>query len=189
MEKPERSEHSFTREWRECHLADVVPNPWQAARVAEGFLQRHGKSGRNDTQLLNNRIYLSEVLLRRVKSDIDCKAEKVFRDKVGENKIHFHLETDEQLNYAIGKYLEVWVSDKEGSLQHEAQALQHSLFEPVYKRDFNDLEEDFALYLEKATHCTGGIESPQSRRTPCRAGGVNGFIPTLSPADKTTELC
>ena len=131
-------------------LADVVPNPWQAARVAESFLRRHGKSGRNDTRLLNNRIYLSEVLLRRVKSDIDRKAEKVFRDKVGENKIHFHLETDEQLNYAIGKYLEVWVSDKEGSLQYEAQAVQHSLFEPVYKRDFNDLEEDFALYLEKS---------------------------------------
>jgi len=69
---------------------------------------------------------------------------------VGKNKIHFHLETDEQLNYAIGKYLEVWVSDKEGSLQYEAQAVKHSLFEPVYKRDFNNLEEDFALYLEKS---------------------------------------
>lgn len=82
--------------------------------------------------------------------EVRLKNKKGFRDKVRKNKIHFHFETDEQLNYAIGKYLEVWVPDKEGSLQYEAQAVKHGLFEPVYKRDFNNLEEDFALYLEKS---------------------------------------
>ena len=131
-------------------LTDMVPNPWQAARMAENFLQKHKRKGCNDSKLLNNRIYLSEVLRRGIKTDMDKKAESVFRGKVKSDAIRFHLETDEELDYKLEKSLEVFVSSNERSLQGEhAQPIQQSLFEPVYESNFNGLEKDFALYLDK----------------------------------------
>ena len=130
-------------------LTDVVPNPWQAARMTASFLQKH--KGYNDSALLNNRIYLSEVLRRNIKTDLDKKAESVFRDKIKNDAIRFHLETDEELDYELEKSLEVYVSSRERSLQGEhGQPIQQSLFEPVYESNFNGLEKDFALYLDKS---------------------------------------
>ena len=130
-------------------LTDVVPNPWQAARMAASFLQKHTKY--NDSTLLNNRIYLSEVLRRRIKEDLDKKAESVFRSKIKRDAIRFHLETDEELDYELDKSFEVFVSSKERSLQGEhGRQIQQSLFEPVYESNFNVLEKDFALYLDKS---------------------------------------
>ena len=130
-------------------LTDVVPNPWQAARMAAGFLQKH--RGCDDSTLLNNRIFLSEVLRRNIKTDLDKKAESVFRSKIKNDAIRFHLETDEELDYQLGKSFEVIVSSKERSLQGErGQPIQQSLFEPVYESNFNVLEKDFALYLDKS---------------------------------------
>ena len=130
-------------------LTDVVPNPWQAARMAMSFLQKHTKY--NESKLLNNRIYLSEVLRRRIKEDLDKKAESVFRNKIKRDAIRFHLETDEELDYELGKSFEVFVSSKERARQGEhGHPIQQSLFEPVYENNFNVLEKDFALYLDKS---------------------------------------
>ena len=130
-------------------LTDVVPNPWQAARMVAGFLQKH--SGYNDSILLNNRIYLSEVLRRNIKTDLDKKAESVFRSKIKNDTVRFHLETDEKLDYELDKSFEVFVSSRERSLQAEhGQPIQQSLFEPVFESNFNGLEKDFALYLDKS---------------------------------------
>ena len=130
-------------------LTDVVPNPWQAARMATSFLQKHMKY--NDSKLLNNRIHLSEVLRRRIKEDLDKKAESVFRSKIKRDAIRFHLETDEELDYELDKSFEVFVSSRERSFQGEhGRQIQQSLFEPVYESNFNVLEKDFALYLDKS---------------------------------------
>ena len=130
-------------------LVDVVPNPWQAARMATSFIQKHRDKKHDDSKLLKNRIHLSEHLRREVKGEVDVAAESVFRDKLRRNEIRFHLETDEQLSYEMEKSLEVFVGDDEEALQHKAKPVQHSLFDTVYKKDFNGLEKNFALYLEK----------------------------------------
>ena len=132
-------------------LTDVVPNPWQAARIAERFLRKHEMSGHAGSALLSNRVYLSEILRRRVKDDVDAKAEAVFRTKIDNNEVRFHLETDEQLNYALGRSFEVFVSKEEKTLQGEhGSPIQRSLFEPLFESGFNGLEKNFALYLEKS---------------------------------------
>ena len=130
-------------------LTDVVPNPWQAARMAANFLKKHTEY--DDSKLLNNRVYLSEVLRRKIKENLDKKAESVFRSKIKNDAIRFHLETDEKLDYELEKSLEVYVSSRERALQGEhGQPIQQSLFEPVYESNFNGLEMDFALYLDKS---------------------------------------
>ena len=130
-------------------LTDTIPNPWQAARVAGAFIQKHRDKKYDESKLLKNRIYLSEKLRVRAKEDIDAKAEKVFSDKVGRNAIRFHLETDERLDYELSKSFEVFVSSDARSLQGEhGKPIQQSLFDPVYESNFNGLEKDFALYLD-----------------------------------------
>ena len=132
-------------------LTDIVPNPWQAARIAKLFLDQHQRKGHDGSKLLNQRVYLSEVLRRRVKADIDAKAEAVFRDKVARDDIRFRLETDERLNYELGRSFEVFAAKEERTLQGEhASPIQRSLFEPLFESGFNSLEKDFALYLEKS---------------------------------------
>ena len=108
-------------------------------------------SGHAGSTLLSNRVYLSEILRRRVKDDVDAKAEAVFRTKIDNNEVRFHLETDEQLNYALGRSFEVFVSKEEKTLQGEhGSPIQRSLFEPLFESGFNGLEKNFALYLEKS---------------------------------------
>ena len=132
-------------------LTDIVPNPWQAARIAKCFLDQHESKGHNDSKLLSNRVYLSEVLRHRVKEDIDAKTEVVFRRKVKGDDIRFRLETDERLNYELGRSFEVFAATEERILQGEhASQIQRSLFEPLFESGFNSLEKDFALYLEKS---------------------------------------
>ena len=131
-------------------LTDIVPNPWQAARIAEAFLCKHKQNGVGGVNLLNNRVYLSEELRRRVKKAIDAEAEAVFRTKVKQDDIRFQLETDERLNHELGRSFEVFVAKEERILQGEhASPIQRSLFEPLFESGFNTLEKDFALYLEK----------------------------------------
>ena len=130
-------------------LVDMVPNPWQAARVADGFIKKHRSNEQDDSKLVANRIHLSEVLRDRVKKAIDAKAESVFRDKVRQNEIRFHLEIDERLDYELNKSFGVSVSTEARVLQGKhGEQIQKSLFDPVYESNFNGLEKDCALYLE-----------------------------------------
>ncbi len=126
-------------------LMDTIPNPWQAARIADEFLQKQKK---DDARLLQNRIYLAEVLRQRVDDKVDKEAERIFCSKIRDNDIHFHLVTDRKLNYELGKTLEILVTDDEKPLSSQGKTVQQSLFEDVFESGFNRLEKDFALYLD-----------------------------------------
>ena len=128
-------------------LMDIIPNPWQAARIVDEFLQKHKE---NDAKLLNNRIYLAAVFRKRVRKEIDKRSEQVFYDKIRKNEIRFQLVTDKKLNYELGKILEVSVSEDETPLSKKGKTVQRSLFEEVYESEFNKLEKAFALYLEQS---------------------------------------
>lgn len=131
-------------------LIDFVPNPWQAARIAKNFIEQHKNKGIDDVSLLHNRVYLSEVLRRRLQERLDAAAESVFRGKVRSNEIRFHLETNERLDYALRNSFEVFVSSQEKSLQSKyGEPVQQSLFAPVYESDFNQLEKDFCALSGK----------------------------------------
>ncbi len=141
---------SLTLDYFVRRLTDVVPNPWQAARMAGEFIKNHRRERHDDPKLLKNRIYLSEVLRQRVKEKIDGDAEQVFRNKISQNEIRFYLVPDEKLNYEFQKTLEVSVAKDETPLSEHGASVQKSLFENVFESEFNNLEKDFALYLEKS---------------------------------------
>ena len=146
------TDENLTLDYFVRRLVDVVPNPWQAVRLADNFIKKHKKRGHNVNRLLNNRVYLSEVLKKRIKKDVDTKAEDVFRDKVKKDEIRFRLETDERLNYEMEHSFSVNLPVKSRTLQGDlGREIQCSLFEPVFESAFDtEIEKNAAIYLDKS---------------------------------------
>ena len=131
-------------------LNDVIPNPWQAARIVKATLQVYREQGTDEDTLFANRLYLSEVLKNKLRTHIETLAQTVFQQKLDNNKIRFSLETDVELNFELEKMIEVNISkDAKRLTRSDASPVQLNLFNPVYEAEFNNLEKDFALYLDK----------------------------------------
>ena len=91
-------------------LNDVIPNPWQAARIVKATLQAYREQGTDENKLFANRLYLSEVLKNKLSTQIESLTETIFREKLDTNKIRFSLETDVELNFELEKTIEVNIS-------------------------------------------------------------------------------
>ena len=131
-------------------LNDVIPNPWQAARIVKATLKAYREQGTDENKLFANRLYLSEVLKNKLRTQIESLAETIFQEKLGNNKIRFSLKTDVALNFELEQTIEVIIpKDAKRLIRSDASPLQLNLFNPVYEAEFNNLEKDFALYLDK----------------------------------------
>lgn len=131
-------------------LNDVIPNPWQAARIVKATFQAYREQGTDEDMLFANRSYLSEVLKNKLRTQIETLAENVFREKLEKNTIKFSLETDGALNFELEKMIEVNVTKNPKRLTRaDNTPVQLNLFNPVYEAEFNNLEKDFALYPDK----------------------------------------
>ncbi len=131
-------------------LNDVIPNPWQAARIVKATLQAYREQGDDENKLFTNRLYLSEVLKNKLRTQIDTLAETIFREKLENNKIRFSLETDVALNFELEKTIEIYLTKNPKRLtRSDNSPVQLNLFDPVYEAEFNNLEKDFAIYLDK----------------------------------------
>lgn len=131
-------------------LGDVLPNPWHAARIVKATLSGYREEGVDEKTLYTHRLYLSEYLKRQLRDCIDKLAEAVFREKLEAGQIQFNLQADGALNYQLEKTLEISLSPEARPLMHShGDPLQLNLFEQVFEAEFNNLETDFALYLDK----------------------------------------
>ena len=131
-------------------LGDVLPNPWHAARIVKATLADYREEGIDEETLYTHRLYLSEYLKRRLHDRIDKLAETVFREKLEAGKIQFNLQAGGALNYEMEKTLVVSLTPEAKPMTHpHGDPLQQNLFEKVFEAEFNNLETDFALYLDK----------------------------------------
>jgi type III restriction enzyme len=132
-------------------LMDVVPNPWQGARILDEALailrQRY-----EERQIARCKIGLSDDIRTDVKEQLAERAEAVFRDKVASGVILFKLVGPplDDLNWQIEEVMKVRVKRDDRRLQRHGQDLQRSLFEPVYEKDYNGFEKDIAIYVDQA---------------------------------------
>ena len=136
------------------HLSDIVPNPWQASRIAKQLIDRLRQGGDSEEDIYDRRAYLSQVLREHVKAELEAQAEGVFRKKLDEGEIRFDLETGHP-NYRMAGNYEIQVGPDEKPLLRDYKPVQLTLFEPVFERQFdNELEKRFACYLDeqKALH-------------------------------------
>ncbi len=128
-------------------LSDIVPNMWQAARIAQEMYD-HLIAGQTDEDIFDRRSYLVHVLREHVKNEVETQTEQIFHRKLDRGQIRFDLETREP-NYRIVDSYEIEVhSDR--LLNRNYQPVQLSLFEPIFDQQFeNDDEKKFAYYLDE----------------------------------------
>jgi len=134
----------FTR-----HLSDILPNPWQAARIAEQLITHLRATGGTDADIYDRRAYLAHLLREHVKNEVETQAEQVFHEKLRQGKIRFDLEVG-QPNFRMKHHYEIQVSSDDRPLLRNYEPVQLTLFEPVFEREFDsELEKKFACYLDE----------------------------------------
>lgn len=131
-------------------LGDVLPNPWHAARIVKMTFAAYREEGVDEGTLYAHRLYLSEYLKRCLRDHIDKFAEAVFREKLEAGDIQFNLQADGALNYQLERTIEISLTPEARPMLHpHGGPVQLNLFEQVFEAEFNNLETDFALYLDK----------------------------------------
>ena len=137
--------------WYARRLSDVVPNPWQASRLARQLVEKLRAAGNTDDEIHDRRSYLAFALREYVTNEVEKQAEKVFRHKLGVGDLRFDLEAD-QPNFRMVETYEIPAAGGLGGLldRRDQKAVQISLFEPVYVGQFDsELERNFARYLDE----------------------------------------
>ena len=130
-------------------LSDIMPNLWQAARIAQQMYERLRADGETEEDIYNRRSYLAHVLREHVKSEVEAQAEQVFRRKLDQDEIRFDLETREP-NYRMVDSYRIQIHSNDRRLERYSEPVQLSLFEKVFERQFDsELEKNFAYYLDE----------------------------------------
>ena len=135
--------------WFARRLSDVIPNPWQAARIVKDLLSRLREAGESEDVTYDRRGQLATQLREHTEIEVEKQAEKVFRAKLANGDIQFDLRTGEP-NYRMVDSYEITVAETDGTLQRYGRSLQLNLFDPIYDKQFDsDLERKFAFYLDE----------------------------------------
>lgn len=135
--------------WFARRLTDIVPNPWQASRLAKQLISQYSEDDIRE-KAYDRRSELVLVLRDQISKEIENQAQKIFNNKLKTKEIRFDLETG-QPNYRLVDSYKILVNPEEPTLQKQyGSSLQLSLFEPVFIRDFDsEPEQKFARYLDE----------------------------------------
>ncbi len=133
-------------------MLDVVPNPWQGARILDDALAMLRKRA-NEQEIIAARLTLVEHIKRDVQKQVEAAAERVFRDKVKSGDIVFKLlgAPLDDLNFNFQEILKFHIAsgdDEAPLLRTMGTPLERSLYETAFKRNVNGFEKDVALYLD-----------------------------------------
>ncbi len=130
-------------------LSDLLPNPWQAARIAVQLRENLRQDGKTEEDIYDGRSYLVHALREHIKHEVEQQAEQIFRRKLEQGEIKFDLETKEP-NYKLRDKYEIEVRADDRPLTRYGSTVQLSLFEPVFEQHFdNEFEKKFAYYLDE----------------------------------------
>jgi type III restriction enzyme len=133
-------------------LLDVIPNPWQGARILDAALTTMRARGITETALARTRLALISDVKRDLQDQVDVAAEALFRKKVEAGDISFRLfgHAPPADDWKMPQQIKVTTTSRTRKLTRASgHAAQLSLFDPVYEDQFNSFEQDVALYLDE----------------------------------------
>ena len=135
--------------WFARRLADIVPNPWQASRLAEEMAQRWHDADFTDDDIHDRRSHISQSLREYITEVLDKQAQKAFQTKLANGEINFDLEAGRPSLELKASY-HIDVSEQDNPISKFGKQAQISLFNPVFEREFDsDPERRFAFYLDE----------------------------------------
>jgi type III restriction enzyme len=132
-------------------LLDVIPNPWQGARILAETLSALRKRGIPEERIFTNRLFLVKAMRDNLRDQVSGAAEAEFRRMLAANEISFRLEAsnDPKLNWELAETLDLDITDEDKVLlRKNGEPLEKSFFHPVYQKQVNGLEKDMAWYLD-----------------------------------------
>lgn len=137
--------------WYARRLGDLIPNPWQAARVASEAIDQLREADQSDEQIYRQRLTLVDLLRSEVRKQIEVQSERVFNQKLADGHISFSLRAKLPSHRVSAKPYSVPIPVDAHELQRGlGRQLQLSLFTPVIEEHFDtDLEKRFARYLDE----------------------------------------
>ena len=139
----------ITLSWMTRQTTDLIPNPWQAARVARELLESLRERGLSEAEIYSQRRDQVVRLRARVAEQVERQAEQIFTDKLREGEIRFDLEASEP-NFKMPEEFTMAVTVNDHSLERLGKPVQTSLFEPVFENQFDStMEKDFAFYIDQ----------------------------------------
>lgn len=132
-------------------MLDVVPNPWQGARMLDEVLVALRKRA-SDEKIIASRLTLIEHMKGDLRTQVEAEAERVFRDKVRTGEIAFKLiAAPLDLNYQFQEVLKFHVASVDDTaplLSKGYLPVARALYDRALKKDVNGFERDVALYLD-----------------------------------------
>ena len=132
-------------------LLDVIPNPWQGARILQETFTELRKRKIKEERIIANRLFLVKAMRDNLKEQVHKATEIEFRRMLAANELCFRLESsnDPKLNWELAETLELDVIEEEKVLlRKNGEPLEKSFFKPVYQKQVNGLEKDMAWYLD-----------------------------------------
>lgn len=132
-------------------LGDVIPNPWQSARILEETLTALRGRGASEAQLQTHRLGLVQAIRLDLREQVNAASETVFRRLLEEERIHFRLEVtnDPKLNWELAHELTFNFATNDHTFERPGGArLERQLFEVIYEKQLNGLERNLAWYLD-----------------------------------------
>jgi type III restriction enzyme len=133
-------------------MLDVVPNPWQGARILDDALAIL-RTKDSESNIVNVRLTLIEDIKRDVQEQLESAAEQIFRAKVKTGDIVFKLLAAplDDINFEFVEQFRTHVATGDAGaplLNFGGAPLDRALYDRVFKRDVNGFEADVALYMD-----------------------------------------
>ena len=129
------------------HLLDAAPNPWRGhefARRAFGELTK--KYGR--ALVAGNYVHILEELRKRISSERDRLAERVFRELLDCGAMRFLVVTSELQGTRLPPTI-IRAKEECQANRGDGAPFQRSLFDPMGESELNGLENKVATYLDE----------------------------------------
>ena len=132
-------------------LLDVVPNPWQGARIVDQAIEALRQRGISEARIFANRLALLGEIKEDLKKQVNEAGEAEFRRMLSAGELSFSLvsSNDPYLNWELAHTLEIDVLDADQVLTRQnGTPIEKSYLEPIYRKQVNGLEERVAWYLD-----------------------------------------
>lgn len=132
-------------------LLDVVPNPWQGARIVDQALDALRRRGISEARIFANRLALLGEIKEDLKKQVNDAGEALFRRMLSAGELSFSLvsSNDPNLNWELAQTIEIDVLDADQVLTRQnGTPIEKSYLEPIYRKQVNGAEEKVAWYLD-----------------------------------------
>lgn len=149
LETPERLDFAFLVRL----MLDVVPNPFQGARILGDTLAILERRGYPEKALYATRLALIHEMKNDLRKQVHESAEQYFRERLAAGEISFRLFSagDAKLNWELAQEFELELDEGDTELaRKDGLPLEKSLFEKIYEGDFNTLEKNVAWHVDAA---------------------------------------